>query len=163
MTPPPLESKAVEKLDIRAIEGHDVPHCEALLRSLPEWFGIEEAIVSYVDRLHDGLVARREDWLAGFLALETHFPASAEIVVMAVRREHHRKGLGRRLVLEAERRLRARGVELLAVKTLGPSRNDSAYETTRSFYEALGFRPLEEFPSLWGPGNPCLLLVKYLG
>jgi hypothetical protein len=52
-------------------------------------------------------------------------------------------------------------LEYLQVKTLGPSRPDPGYEATRRFYEASGFRPLEELHGLW-PGNPCLLLVKRL-
>jgi ribosomal protein S18 acetylase RimI-like enzyme len=33
---------------------------------------------------------------------------------------------------------------------------------TRRFYEAIGFEPIEEFPTMWGNDNPCLLLVKPL-
>ena len=33
----------------------------------------------------------------------------------------------------------------------------------RAFYLACGFRPLEEFPTLWGPENPALQLVKRPG
>ena len=72
----------------------------------------------------------------------------------------HGRGCGRRLVEEAERWLRARSVEFLQVKTLGPSRPNSHYERTRGFYNRLGFRPLEE-NDLWG-ANPCLVLVKHL-
>jgi predicted N-acetyltransferase YhbS len=82
---------------------------------------------------------------------------------MAVRREHHRKGVGRALVQDAEQEARRQGVEFLQVKTLGTSRPSPEYEATRQFYEAVGYRPLEEFPAdeLW-PGNPCLLMVKHL-
>ena len=49
----------------------------------------------------------------------------------------------------------------MQVKTLGPSKPDRRYAGTRRFYEALGFRPLEE-TALWGPENPCLIMVKRL-
>jgi hypothetical protein len=55
------------------------------------------------------------------------------------------------------------GVEYLQVKTLGPSHPSRGYAATRRFYEALGFRPLEEIHGLWAEDNPCLLLVKRLG
>ena len=28
---------------------------------------------------------------------------------------------------------------------------------------SMGFRPLQEFPELWGKENPCLQMVKGLG
>lgn len=55
----------------------------------------------------------------------------------------------------------ADGVEMLQVKTLGPSQPDASYDRTRQFYSHMGFRPLEEIHGLW-PGNPCLVMVKVL-
>jgi GNAT superfamily N-acetyltransferase len=90
-----------------------------------------------------------------------HFPGSAEIYLMAVESALHRQGIGRALVEALEADLLADGVELLQVKTLGPSLPDAGYEKTRRFYGRMGFRPLEEIPDLW-PGNPCLIMVKVL-
>jgi GNAT superfamily N-acetyltransferase len=138
--------------------------CGALLRSLPEWFGIEDAIEAYerdVRQLPTFAVRELEEIVA-FLTLRLHNDWSAEILVMAVRRDRQRQGHGRRLVEAAEEHLRKRGVEYLQVKTLGPSRPSRGYEATRRFYEACGFRPLEEIEGLW-PGNPCLVMVKRLG
>lgn len=39
---------------------------------------------------------------------------------------------------------------------------DPNYDKTRLFYLAEGFRPLEEFPTLWDPSNPALQLIKSL-
>jgi hypothetical protein len=50
----------------------------------------------------------------------------------------------------------------LHVKTLAPSDPDPGYAATRRFYEATGFVPLEELPQVWGPENPCLLMVRVL-
>ena len=58
--------------------------------------------------------------------------------------------------------LKSDGIEYLQVKTLGSLRPDRNYEKIRQFYEALGFRPLEEFETLWGEGLPCLQMVKNL-
>jgi len=136
--------------------------CETILRSLPDWFGIEEAILGYVRDVESMpmLVARSGPHVAGFLSFRHHFPWSAEIHVMGVLPERHRAGVGRGLVASLEERLRLHGVELLQVKTLGPSRACPEYERTRAFYEAMGFRPLEEMPRLWGEANPCLLMIK---
>ena len=87
---------------------------------------------------------------------------SAEIQVMAVAAPHHGESCGRRLVETAEEALRSRGTKFLQVKTLAPSHPDRYYARTRSFYERMGFTPLEE-NELWGAENPCLIMVKYLG
>lgn len=138
--------------------------CEPILRALPQWFGIEEATAHYLrqtDRLPT-LLASVDGQVIGFLTLNPHSDYAAEIDVMAVRPEMHRQGVGRALLAEAEVYLRQRGVEFLQVKTLSPAHPDPNYARTRRFYQAVGFRPLEEFPELWGPENPCLQMVKCL-
>ena len=52
------------------------------------------------------------------------------------------------------------GTEFLQVKTLSAKHPDEGYEKTRAFYLAYGFRPLEEFPTLWSPESPALQLIK---
>jgi len=138
--------------------------CESILRSLPEWFGIEESIVAYVRQLATmpAFGAWDSDALVGFLGLLPRAGKAAEIEVMAVLREHHRRGLGSALAAAAEEWLRTRGYRWLMVRTLGPSSVYEPYERTRAFYRRLGFEPLEETPTRWGPDNPCLLSVKRL-
>jgi len=148
-------------MSIRLSGPADIPACEAILRSLPDWFGIEEAIVSYVGDLAvmETFVAEREGRVIGFLVVKDHNPLSAEIQVMAVAGDHHGTGVGSALVAHAEGILRSRGVKFLEVKTLGPSRPNEEYERTRRFYVRTGFTPLEE-NNLWGEANPCLIMVK---
>jgi GNAT superfamily N-acetyltransferase len=134
--------------------------CETVLRDLPDWFGVEEAVEAYIRDVADlPTFAAGDD---GFLSLELRTLFAAEVYVLGVRRQLHRRGLGSALLAAAEAFLRERGVEYLQVKTLGPSRPDPGYEATRRFYEARGFRALEEMPTLWSADNPCLLLVKRL-
>jgi GNAT superfamily N-acetyltransferase len=80
--------------------------------------------------------------------------------VLGVRRDRHRRGVGRRLVAAAEAHCRAAGLIYLTVKTLAPSHPHPFYARTRAFYAALGFVPLEVLPKVWGGGNPCLLMVR---
>jgi GNAT superfamily N-acetyltransferase len=134
--------------------------CRDILTALPDWFGIEEAVDAYVRDVAvlPTFAAGRD----GFLALKQHTDAAAEIYVMGVRPESHRRGLGTALLEAAESCLRSREVEYLQVKTLGPSRPSEHYAATRSFYAARGFRPLEELTAIWGDENPCLIMVKHL-
>ena len=129
------------------------------MRALPEWFGIEAATAAYIREVRELETFAVGE--IGLLALKQHNARAAEIHVMGVVPEQHRRGVGSALLAAAEHALRERGVEYLQVKTLGPSRESANYAQTRAFYEARDFVPLEEFPDLW-PGNPALLLVKRL-
>jgi coenzyme F420-0:L-glutamate ligase/coenzyme F420-1:gamma-L-glutamate ligase len=132
---------------------------EAVLRDLPEWFGIEESTRRYIEDAATLPTLAVEPDL-GFLCLKQHTPRAAEIYVMGVRRAQHRMGIGRALVAAAESWCRVRRIPYLHVKTLGPSRPDPGYDATRSFYEAVGFVALEELHGLWDEENPTLVLVK---
>ena len=139
--------------------------CAAILRTVPEWFGIESATQAYIDGVATlpTFVAHSEDGReVGFLSLKLHGDRAAEIWVMAVVPESHRRGAGRALLAAAEASLAATAVEFLQVKTLGPSDPSEEYARTRAFYDAVGFVALEELLDLWDAGNPCLLLVKKL-
>jgi GNAT superfamily N-acetyltransferase len=152
----------------RVTSGEPAPGAvERLLRMLPGWFGIESSVLEYVAEART-----RPAYLAwpgggqavqphGVLLASRHFPASAELYLMAVDPAWHRCGAGRALVAALEADLVAQGVEFLQVKTQGPARPDAGYEKTRQFYAGLGFRPLEEIYGLW-PGLPCLIMIKSL-
>lgn len=157
----------------RVTSGEQAPETvDRLLRSLPDWFGIESAVAGYVGKAHElptylawpareSSVPGPVSQPVGVLLASRHFPASAEIYLMAVEPSMHRRGIGRALVEALEADLIADSVELLQVKTLGPSLPNASYDRTRQFYSHLRFRPLEEIHDLW-PGNPCLIMVKIL-
>jgi len=138
--------------------------CELILRALPDWFGIEEATQQYVRDIETlpTLLGVLDDEVIGFLTLKQHTPYAWEIHVMGVRPEAHRRGVGRALVERAAAYLRDQDAEYLQVKTLSAAHPDECYARTRRFYRAVGFLPLQEFPTLWGEENPCLQLVKAL-
>ena len=115
--------------------------CEQILHALPDWFGIESAIVEYVEEVATlpTFVARSGESKAsdrpvvGFLSVKRHTEFAAEMFVLGVLEEHHRRGIGRALVEAAEDWCRGEGIEYLQVKTLGPSRPCDFYERTRAF------------------------------
>lgn len=159
-----MVSNIPKDIDVRLARDEELPECVAILRSLPDWFGIESAIENYANEIRSlpTLVAIHEGRIAGFLSLKFHYTNSAELYLLAVRQEDHRRGIGSMLLTHAEEMVRQRGCQFLQVKTLGPSRPSPEYARTREFYLACGFSPLEELPDLW-PGNPCLIMIKYLG
>lgn len=137
--------------------------CGPILRSIPEWFGIEEATRGYIDaaaRLPTW-IAERDGGDAGFITIARHFDEAAEVHCIAVHRKYHGQGAGTALLRWAEEHLRRDGVRFLQVKTLGPSKSDAEYARTLHFYLSRGFSRLEEINGLW-PGIPCLVLVKTL-
>jgi GNAT superfamily N-acetyltransferase len=137
--------------------------CEPVLRALPQWFGIEEAIVHYLKSIDEmpTWVANVREQMVGFVTIKQHSTFSAEVYVMAVLPDWHRSGIGRLLLQEVESYLWTNGTEFLQVKTLSAKHPDGGYAKTRAFYTAMGFKPLEEFEDLWD-GIPCLQLIKHL-
>ncbi|MEM7725619.1 MAG: GNAT family N-acetyltransferase [Cyanobacteria bacterium P01_A01_bin.45] len=151
------------ELVIQELSFGKIAVCESILRSLPEWFGIEEAITHYVESIKKlpTLIAVKQMQTVGFLTLKQYNQFSAKIYVMGVVPQMHRQGVGRGLVRASESCLK-NGTEYLQVKTIGSSHTSKYYLSTRSFYHNLGFRPIEEFTQIWGEENPCLLMVKAL-
>ncbi|MBE9098491.1 GNAT family N-acetyltransferase [Vacuolonema iberomarrocanum] len=150
-------------IEILAPQLNQASVCEPILRLLPEWFGIESAIVHYVQEIDHlpTFLAQNQNQIVGFLAIKQHNEFAAEIYVIAIHPKFHGQGIGRQLVTAAEVELQRLGVEYFQVKTLGASRPNPNYEKTRKFYASVGFKPLEEFLTLW-EGNPCLQMVKKL-
>jgi len=138
--------------------------CNAILRALPDWFGIETAIIGYINdtRAMSFYAAYANGAAIGFAAVKNHNPYTSEVYVMGILPEHHNKGIGRALIDFCEAYCADKGSEFLTVKTLDEAREDEGYEKTRLFYLAMGFRPLEVFPLLWDESNPCLFMAKYL-
>jgi GNAT superfamily N-acetyltransferase len=150
---------------IRSLDNDDdAVACDAIIASLPAWFGMEQGIreCATAVRTQPGLVAEVDGDVAGFLTLARPYPETPEISWLAVHARERRRGLGRALIETASDRLRACGDTLVVVKTLSdridPGRE---YAETRAFYLAMGFVPAVELDLY--PDNPIQLLVLPLG
>jgi GNAT superfamily N-acetyltransferase len=153
------------KIVIEEIDQQKCSICREILESLPEWFGIPDAIDEYVDGVADlpMLVAKDEvGSIIGFISLKVQTTSAVESYVLGLRKEWHRKGYGHLLFEAAEQKAKLLGAKFLTVKTLADTHPDVNYRATRLFYESLGFEPVEVFPALWSPENPCLLMLKTL-
>lgn len=137
---------------------------DLILRQLPDWFGIEEAIIEYVDIVKDTIfyAAFHNDKPIGFLSLKFNNKSTSEIYAMGILKEYHNKGIGKDLVKRAADYSLKNGYKFLIVKTLGEAHPDENYKKTRQFYRKVGFYPLEEIKEIWGEQNPCLLMVRSL-
>lgn len=152
--------------EVERLAPADAAGCEAVLRALPAWFGIERAILDYREAAaaHPTFGVRgAEGRVEAFLTVKRHFPESAEVHCMAVRPERRGSGVGSALLAAVEEWLRGDGARFLQVKTLSSRSPDKGYAETRAFYRARGFVPLEEMPELWDAFNPALILIKALG
>ena len=138
--------------------------CKDILRSLPQWFGIESAILDYSQGVKGQffLAAKVKEDVVGIISIKENTLYTDEIYVMGIKKEFHRTGIGKELVERAAQRSRTMNKKLLSVKTLSDSDSDVNYAKTRQFYLAMGFYPLEELTELWGEENPCLIMVKVL-
>ncbi|WP_396435695.1 GNAT family N-acetyltransferase [Limnohabitans sp.] len=138
--------------------------CERVLRTLPDWFGIEESLLEYANAtLHmPTFVIRQKEQVIGFLSLKEHFRNSWEVNCIAVDIGYRGQGLGKKLHKQAELWLASNGATTLQVKTLASSHPSKAYAQTREFYCSLGYQPIEVFPALWAAHLPVLQLVKVL-
>ena len=136
--------------------------CDEILRALPDWFGIESAILDYVAQVKTMAFypAFDEERAVGFVAVKRHNLHTAEVCVMGVLEAYHRQGIGKRLIAACEVHCRENHLEFLTVKTVDDSSGCDRYAKTRAFYFSAGFRPLEVFPLFWDERNPCLFMVK---
>lgn len=134
-----------------------------VLEALPEWFGIPEAREEYIKKsaAQPFFAAFDGENAVGFLCLDETGKDTAELYVMGVLKDHHRRGVGRRLFEAAKERARALGYSFLQVKTVQMGKYPE-YDATNRFYLALGFREFEVFPTLWDEWNPCQIYVMSL-
>lgn len=131
-----------------------------ILESLPEWFGIPQAREDYIASSagQTFFAAFRQEIPIGFLCLKETGNATVELSVMGVLKEYHRQGTGRKLVTAARKYAAERGYSFLQVKTVRSGCYEN-YDSTNRFYQSLGFREFEVFPTLWDEANPCQVYV----
>lgn len=134
-----------------------------VLEALPEWFEVPETREVYILE-SAGLpffAALDGDRPVGFLCLKETGKDTAELHVMGVMKEYHRKGTGRALFMKAKEAAARVGYSFLQVKTVQMGKYED-YDRTNRFYQALGFREFEVFPTLWDEANPCQVYVMFI-
>ena len=135
----------------------------AVLKELPEWFGIPETTEEYIRESGEMpfFAAVEGTEIIGFMAMKETSPYTCEIYVTGVKKRFHRSGAGSAMYAAFEAHARHEGYRFAQVKTVDAG-HYAEYDATRMFYEQLGFVALEVFPTLWDEHNPCLVMVKAL-
>lgn len=152
---------------IRFTNVHDATEKQTIVRTileaLPDWFGIEESREKYIKESADQplFAAYDLDKPVGFLCLKETGKETVELCVMGVLKDYHRKGVGRKLFEQAKEVARQRGYTFMQVKTVQMGRYED-YDATNRFYQSLGFKEFEVFPTLWDEMNPCQIYVMAL-
>lgn len=134
-----------------------------ILEALHEWFEVDESREKYIADCADWIffAAKEEGEYAGFLCLKETGRETAELAVMGVRKENHRKGIGRELYNAAQKAAREKGYLFLQVKTVKMGVYED-YDITNRFYLSLGFKEFEIIEELWDKANPCQIYVMSL-
>ena len=134
-----------------------------ILEALTDWFGIEESREEYISGSAGWtfFAAKGTEGPIGFLCLKETGKSTVELAVMGVLMEHHRRGVGRRLVEKAIETARLQGYEFMQVKTVKMGIYED-YDRTNLFYTSCGFKEFEVFPLLWDEANPCQIYVMSL-
>lgn len=134
-----------------------------VLEALPEWFGIPEAREDYIAKsaAQTFFGAFDGEKPVGFLCLAETGKDTVELSVCGVRKEYHRRGIGRELFTGAKAFAMKSGYSFLQVKTVQMGKY-AEYDATNRFYLSLGFREFEVFPTLWDAQNPCQVYVMAL-
>ncbi|MFT4184425.1 MAG: GNAT family N-acetyltransferase [Rhizobium sp.] len=147
---------------IRTITEHKARIVQETLNDLPKWFGIPASIAAYMQKAEalPMLACLAPDGTAiGFLSVNLTSKFAAEVYVMGVKAGWHRLGVGQALIAAAKEQAVSINARFLTVKTIAASKSDENYAATRAFYESVGFLPVEESPTLWDRGNPCLFMI----
>lgn len=134
-----------------------------LLEQLQEWFGIPEAREEYIAQSvdQDFFCAYDHTTPIGFLYLKETGKDTVELAAMGVLQAYHRTGVGKALFQAAKAHCCNMGYAFMQVKTVQMGKYES-YDKTNLFYQSLGFKEFEVFPTLWDEWNPCQIYVMAL-
>lgn len=136
-----------------------------IAKTLPEYFS-DQGLKEIREQLpkHSVFGAYFGDEMIGVASYKKINNEAIDLTWLMVLEKYQGQGIGRKLVLES---LAIEGKNFLVcqVKTLAETVFDEGYAKTRAFYKSLGFIPIaivDPYPG-WRPGNPCQIMVKFLG
>ena len=143
----------------------DLAHilCKKITQDLPQWFGQPEANMHYASGMstRTSFAAIFEGKHVGLITLEFPYANNTNIYWMGILKDFHQLGIGKQLLLTAEKYALSKGATSLTVETLSPSENDTNYNRTYNFYLKNGFSPLFDLKP-YGPDQAMVYMHKTL-
>jgi GNAT superfamily N-acetyltransferase len=158
-----MTSNAPPTLEYRASEPRDAPGCDAVIASLPDFFGLQEGVdaCAHAVRTEPGIVAVDGDDVVGFATWTKRRPHTGEITWAGVHRDHRNRRIGRRIVEAVEAAARDEGVTWMIVMTQSPNDAHAAtYTPTRHFWSVAGYTELCDL-DIWSV-DLAVLMAKRL-
>ncbi|MEK7484850.1 MAG: GNAT family N-acetyltransferase [Planctomycetota bacterium] len=128
-------------MQIRKLQTSDTPQILKLVERLPQWFDRRAQEIGIpLDLKHQaGFVALLDNILVGFT---TYYVAEGRLIIgwLGVAPEHHRKGIGKKLLEALNEIAKSFDIEEMATYTLGDQVDYPPYASTREFYFRCGFK-----------------------
>jgi len=121
---------------------------------------LEEAVHDAGETSYKSLTAVDDGRPVGYILFgETPVTIGAyDLYWMAVDPDVQGKGIGHKLVIEAERRIKEAGGRLIRVETSGAPE----YVATRNFYDRIGYPEVSRVPDFYWPGNALHTYIKVI-
>src|SRR5690625_7074963 len=94
----------------------------------------------------------------GIIILKETSKSTVENHCMGVKKKYHHQGIGTALQQKLEEYAEKR-YKFLQVKTVDEG-HYKEYDATIRFYQKVGFKKFEVFPTLWDEWNPCLVIDR---
>lgn len=134
----------MQKINIRETEKKDWAKILEIVKKLRGWFDNVAFTLEIPNDLkfHQGLVAELENKVVGFITYSS-FEGEVFISWLGVLPEYQRNGIGKKLVLTLEEKLKKMGIKKLKVETLSDKIEYEPYKLTRAFYQKMGYNETE--------------------
>ncbi len=158
--PPPPQTDRPQPVVFRPLRPQYQAGAVKIIKALRDWFDETAQRNIPTDlRFQNGFVAILASRVVGFVAF-TVSEGVAMLEWMGVVPEHHRHGIGRRLVEKMIDELKRSDVNEVRVRTLGDSVEYEPYVQTRAFYRAMGFEDLQRIAQPDNKACPELLIMR---
>ena len=133
--------RKMQMIEVRELTSDDREAVQAIADGLPEWFDetARHRSIPIDIRYQKGFVATDHGTIVGFITL---YVAEGRLNIgwLGVRRDFHRKGVGKALLAKAEDVARQMEIGEIATYTLGDNVDYAPYEQTRDFYFKNGYK-----------------------
>ena len=119
--------------------------CNDILWSLPEWFGIDQAIRDYTEAVKELLFVKATLYgkAVGFFAVKVNYRFNADLYVLGIYKEFHRNGIGARMVDFINTYCKSKSIPYMSVKTLSERHPTKIILRLAHFMKDAGFMHLK--------------------